>query len=94
MPNAGRYKQSFQSPEVVNNGSTIIYGSGCCFGDGYIITTLFRDDLTGHDKNHPRHLNIQRKIEVVLNTGSEYVVKEVNILNANNTHWLPHMIPW
>ena len=88
LPMVGTYSQSFSSPEYYNNGSIIIYGSGCYFGDGFILTTVFRDDLTGHDSSNPNHLNIDRKFENVLICGSICVIQEEAIDGLNNTQYL------
>ena len=94
LPMPGTYSQSFLKPELFNSGLTRIYGSGCYFGDEYIITTIFRDDLTGHNSNAPIHLNIERKFELILKNGSEWIAQEIKIENLNNTFWLPHQIPY
>ncbi len=94
LPQPGTFSQSFNSPDIFNGGSVVICGSTCYFGENFILTTLFRDDMTNHNYIDPTHLNIQRKFEKILVTGSKWTVEKEKISGLNDSYWLPHSISW
>ncbi len=87
LPDAGTVESCFRERQILNDGATIICGSFCYFGNGYIISQIYREDYSGHDGTGP-HLNVNVKFERVLSNGSEFIVKVNEKLSEQATRSL------